>query len=295
MSAPALEEDNAFPPDTADAGVYSTHASAFEHSLVLLAMGADCWLVASPAGHHLRVPASVLPEARYQLALFDRESAGWPPPKVAEPDPAPSAGARRIVVTPLLWVLAIFAVFEAQARAPGLTAAGALDAERVLQHGEAWRAFTALWLHADLGHLVSNAGGGLLVFSALVATFGVRAAWTRLALAAVAGNALSVVLHHGGDYRSLGASTAVFAGLGLLVGRALRRIASGLVAGRDTKAARPWRAFFPPLAAGLAVLGLFGAGEVRVDVLAHATGFAAGLLAGFVREHGHAPGPARAD
>lgn len=35
-----------------------------------------------------------------------------------------------------------------------------------------------------------------------------------------------------------------------------------------------------PLAAGIAVLGLFGAGDVHIDVVAHTTGFAAGLFLG---------------
>ena len=45
----------------------------------------------------------------------------------------------------------------------------------------------------------------------------------------------------------------------------------------------PWRAVFVPLAAGLTLLGLFGAGDLRTDVGAHVTGFAAGLVLGFGR------------
>lgn len=75
-------------------------------------------------------------------------------------------------------------------------------------------------------------------------------------------------------YRSLGASTAIFAGLGLLTGRAIRIV---------VRADHPhrWRSVFVPLAAGLTMLGLYGAGGIHIDVLAHVTGFGAGLLIGF--------------
>jgi membrane associated rhomboid family serine protease len=258
-----------FPEGSVDAGIYATHRESFQHSLVVLAMGEPCWLIESAAGHHLRVESPALETVRQQLALFDRESIGWPPRPLL--DPAPPR--RNVPLSPLLWVLAIFAVFWAQGEWPGLTDATLLDARRVFAHGEWWRAASALWLHDDLAHLVSNAGGGLLVFSAVVATFGLGAGWLLLTGAAIAGNLAAAALHFGDDYRSLGASTAIFAGLGLLTGRAIRALA------RSDQSPR-WRTMFPPLASGVVVLGLFGAGGVNIDALAHATGFGAGLATG---------------
>jgi membrane associated rhomboid family serine protease len=175
----------------------------------------------------------------------------------------------------LLWVLAVIAAFWAQAKITGLTDAGLLDARRVFAHGEWWRVVTALWLHDDIGHLVSNTVSGFLVFSAVVGTFGPGAGWSLLAASAIAGNLAVVTLHYGEEYRSLGASTAIFAGLGLLVGRAVRVM---------SRSSHPhfWRTVLVPLAAGLAVLGLYGAGGMRTDVLAHATGFGAGLISAFI-------------
>jgi rhomboid protease GluP len=259
-----------FPEGTVDAGVYATQSEAFEHSLVVLAMGEACWLVTTDAGHHLRVEAAVLGEVRRQLASFDRESIGWPPQAPSEP-PTPR---RPLPLSPALWVLSIAAVFRAQGTRHEFTDTWLLDARRVFADGEWWRTASALWLHSDVAHLVSNAGSGLLVFSAVVATFGFRLGWVLLAVSAVAGNVAAVALHHGDDYRSLGASTAVFAALGLLVGRAVR------VMGRSRHPHR-WRTMLVPLASGLAVLGLFGAGGVNIDVLAHATGFCCGLALGF--------------
>ena len=71
----------------------------------------------------------------------------------------------------------------------------------------------------------------------------------------------------------IGASTAVFAGLGLLTGRAVRVI-------RGENGQLRWRTVFVPLAAGVTLLGLFGAGGLHTDVMAHATGFVAGLVLG---------------
>jgi membrane associated rhomboid family serine protease len=260
-----------FPEGTVDAGIYSTHDAGFERGVVVLAMGESCWLIEAPDGHHVRVQPAALEAVRQQLGCYDRECEGWPPAPAVDAGPL----RQRTPLSPWVWVLSIFGIFHAQEKWPALTDAALLDAGRVFDQGEWWRTGTALWLHGDLGHLVSNAGGGLLVFSAVVATFGLGAGWRRLIVSAATGNGVAVGLHHGEAYRSLGASTAVFAGLGLLAGRAVR------VVSRSRHPHR-WRTMGIPLAAGLAVLGLFGAGGVNIDVLAHATGFGSGLLIGFV-------------
>lgn len=252
-----------------DAGVYPTRAICLAHSLVVLAMGEACWMVRTDSGWHLRVKAAVAESARRQLDRYDRESIGWPPRRATDP----STVRRRPPLSPLLWAITVLAVFRLQGLRPGLTEAWLLDPGRIFGQGEWWRPFTALWLHGDLGHLVSNLGGGLWVFFAVLLTFGVRRGWVLLLASSVGGNLAAATLHAGGDYRSLGASTAVFAGLGLLVGRAVVTAARG-------QGTMRWRAMLVPLFSGLAVLGLFGAGGVNIDVLAHGTGFAAGVLTG---------------
>lgn len=268
--APASPEASPFPEETVDAGVYATHAEGFERGVVVLAMGEACWLIEAEGRHHLRVSPSIADAVRHQLACYDRECVSWPPRPTRDIVPVP----KHVPLSPLLWVLSIFAAFWAQGARPGLTDAALLDADRVFNHGEWWRAVSALWLHGDVGHLVANAGGGLLVFTAVVATFGFRAGWWSLAGAAILGNAAAVILNHGQPYRSLGASTAVFAALGLLTGRAVRVMS-------HARHPQRWRTLLVPSAAGLAVLGLLGAGGVNIDVLAHATGFAAGGALGF--------------
>lgn len=259
-----------FPDGTVDAGIYATYSEGFEHSLVVLAMGETCWLVSTESGHHLRVEPAILDNARRQLAHFDRERIGWPPRPFVDEAPL----IRHVPLSPLSWVLGIFASYWAQGERPGLTDAALLDARRVFEHGEWWRTWTALWLHADLGHLISNAANGFMIFSVVIATFGLYAGWSLIGAAAIAGNLATVAFHAGDDYRSLGASTAVFAALGLLVGHAVRVVSQANHPHR-------WRTLLTPLFAGLIILGLYGAGGVEVDVLAHALGFTAGLLFGF--------------
>jgi rhomboid protease GluP len=252
------------------AGAYPTAEEGFEHGLVVLAMGSPYWLVPDDAGFRLLVEPQALEAVRGELACFDRESIGWPPRPIAE-DPL-----RRFELsTPLLWALVLMAAYCAQGLLPGrLEDAGALDAQAVFDRGEWWRLGTALFLHADLGHLISNMLSGIFAFSAVLSTIGRRRGWLLLALASVTGNLAIAALNYPGPYRSLGASTAIFAALGLLTGRAIRAVQWD---GRPHR----WQAVFAPLAAGITLLGLFGAGGLHIDVGAHATGFAAGLIWGF--------------
>jgi len=270
--APADADRGRDPGDLAEAGVYATAAEGFDHGLVVLAMGESYCLVCADAGFRLLVEPAVLAAVRDQLACYDRESAGWPPRAAVEEAPP----ARRFEwFTPLLWALAVMTVFWCQGRWPGrLELAGALDPQAVFDRAEWWRPATALFLHTDLEHLVSNLVSGFFVFAALTATFGRRRGWLRLLLASVAGNIAVAGLNYPGPYRSLGASTAIFAALGLLTGRAVRRL-------HRPGPAHRWRGVLAPLAAGLALLALFGAGGPHTDIGAHVTGFASGLALGF--------------
>ena len=273
MPSPDPSDDtdgDPFPGDLAEAGVYPTAAEGFEHGLVVLAMGQPYWLLPSGGQFRLLVEPQALGAVLRELACYDRESIGWPPRPHAE-----NPLRRFELATPLLWALLVMASYCGQGLWPGrLEDAGALDAQAVFDRGEWWRLGTALFLHADLGHLVSNELSGVFAFSAVLSTMGRRRGWLLLALSSVTGNLAIAALNYPGPYRSLGASTAIFAGLGLLTGRAIRAVRRG---GRPHR----WQAVFAPFAAGITLLGLFGAGGIHIDVGAHATGFAAGLIWGF--------------
>ena len=268
------------PEALAEAGVYSTKGDGFDHGLVVLAMGSPYWLMPFESRYRLMVEPGVAAEAREQLLKFYRESAHWPP----DPEPRHPRAERADLASPLAWALAVVATYWAQGRWPGrLEELGALDG-RVFSRAEVWRPATALFLHADSGHVISNLFAGYFVFSAVVTTSGRRRGWLALAGASVAGNLLAAGLRATEAYESIGASTAVFAVLGILTGRAIRSMARA-------PAPRRMRGIFTPLAAGLVTLALYGAGGVEVDALAHLTGFSAGVAAGFMA--GRATDPVR--
>jgi rhomboid protease GluP len=89
-------------------------------------------------------------------------------------------------------------------------------------------------------------------------------------LAATGANALNAWVQSV-DHRSIGASTAVFAALGMLVTYTWWR---GYL--RDT----PWRGRIAPIVAGLGLLGFTGTGGENTDLGAHLFGFIAGLGTG---------------
>ena len=82
-------------------------------------------------------------------------------------------------------------------------------------------------------------------------------------------------------HRAVGASTAVFAALGLLAGMAWRE--------RLTLRERLWYRW-APLIAGSCLLTLLGAGNAHVDVLGHALGFILGIGVGWVHAQVGLPG-----
>lgn len=271
MSAldPAGTSPEQLPLDLQELGVFPTAAEGFERGLVVLATGHPYWLVPGETGHRLLVAPEAYEHAREQLARFEREQTRWPPPPVAD---ALLLGRGRVVF-PVGWIAVMLAAFWAQGMWPWLTLRGALDATAVVDRSEWWRVVTALFLHSDADHFLANGFAGFFLFAAVLSTIGRVRGWALLAIASATTNALLAVLSYPGPYRSLGASTMIFAALGVLTGRALRLVA---------RAQHPhrWRAMFIPLAASGTTLALYGAGGQQVDLAAHAVGFLAGLVAG---------------
>lgn len=268
----------------AEAGRYATAAAAFERGLVALAMGSPFWLREDAGEHRLLVQREAAEAVREQLSHFERESGAGRPPKLANASATRRESETKWidgVFLALIWGLVVIASHAAQARWPGFTEAGAMDARGVFERGEWWRAGTALFLHADLGHLVSNLFGGVFLFAAVFSTLGRARGGVALVVASVVANLARGAVHLPGEYHSLGASTALFAGLGLLTGNALGLACAGEGHGRGAGwgARRAWLA---TLGAGSSLLMLFGAGEGPVDVPAHAAGFLAGCAMGGV-------------
>lgn len=158
---------------------------------------------------------------------------------------------------------------------------------RAIVDGEVWRSVTAVTLHADAGHVLANAAFGLLFATMLAKDLGDGVAVAGMLAAAAAANLLSAAIA-APVHTSIGASTAVFGAVGMLVGLA----AAGRGSGRATGSS-PWLA----LGSGAALLALLGT-AARADVLGHALGFMTGVplgaLAGVLARRGWLPSGAAA-
>jgi membrane associated rhomboid family serine protease len=141
--------------------------------------------------------------------------------------------------------------------------------DRVPATGQWWRLFTAITLHADVGHLASNVATGLVVMGLAMARFGPGQAILAALLAGAVGNAAGLGLRPE-PYIGLGASGMVMGGLGLLTAQSLALL----------RAPRPaWRPVLAGAAGGGMLFVLVGLNPAG-DVLAHAFGFGSGLLFG---------------
>lgn len=263
-------QDPGVPPDLVELGVYPRERDAFERGLVVLSLGGDFWLLPGETGWRLLAEPAVERQARRQIAYYDRETVGWPP----KPPTAPLQVRRADFLSPLLWVLLTLWLYREQGLWAGeLEKRAALDTAALFDRAEWWRPFSALFLHGDLGHLCSNIASGYFAFATMLASFGRLRGWLLLLGASVLANTCVAALYYPGPYRSLGASTAIFAALGMLTGSAL----PGL---RGSRHPQRWRHLFAPILAGLGLLALFGSGGQNTDLAAHLYGFGWGLVAG---------------
>jgi membrane associated rhomboid family serine protease len=151
--------------------------------------------------------------------------------------------------------------------------AGRVDGE-LIRNGEVWRLFTALTLHSGIKHLLGNIVFG--VFFGLFAgrLLGSGVAWLAIVLAAASGNALNTLLLDPA-HRAIGASTAVFAALGIVAGY----VWSGQLMSQSQSR---WSSRYGPIVGGLALLMYTGTGGENTDIGAHFFGFVCGFGAGLI-------------
>jgi rhomboid protease GluP len=242
-------------------------ARANELALVLTARGVPFQRLPASRGWELWVPLADAPAAATELTLYRHENA-----REIGTRPLEEVGAGRAGV---LWyaatLLAVFFALHTYLFARDWLAAGRLEGGALLA-GEWWRAVTALTLHRELDHL-----GGNLVFGGFFGYFvgrylGVGFGWFAVLLAATGANVLNAWVQLP-THRSIGASTAVFAALGLLATYTWRR---GYL--RDT----PWRSRIAPIVAAIGLLAFTGTAGANTDLGAHLFGFIAGLGLGLL-------------
>lgn len=251
---------------------FSSLAEANDHGLVALAMGEDCRVDREDKENAfvLQVESEPTPRLERELDEFSEEtSAVQTPSRIAEGKLHPAGWSWYFA-----WMAVLLVVYRWQGL-PGNSYGRFLSSSHDLVHGhEWWRPFTSLFLHADLPHLAGNllTGLGFTVF--VSRTFGAWKAWVLIFLCGTLGNAWNCWLQYPEEFYSLGASTAVFAALGLLSG-------SGFVESWRMRPHWTWPKVVAPLLAGLILLGMLGTGkEPQTDVLGHVCGFITGLGAG---------------
>lgn len=258
-------------PDLIEAGVYPDIQTAADRALVCLALGAGYWLFEENGEFVLYVEVTEYERLAPELAAFEREEAARLP---AGREPG-AASAVSIFV--FVWVMLI--AFLIQSRDPDRWVEfGGTSRALTIEAGEWWRAWTALLLHGDIVHLASNIFFGAIFIYAVLPLLGAPLAWAAILLAGGLGNLVNSALSLDRHVTTIGASTAVFATLGVLTACRARD-----AAGRSLR--QNVRRVLLPVGSGLALLALYGAGEAdargqQIDYMAHLFGFAMGLLTG---------------
>ena len=243
---------------------------AEEWELALVAQGLSPSLRWGQEGFVLSVPATEQDRAVAGLAAYEKEN-----PRELPAEESPAAPPDLVVGASVAAILLLFFVITAWWSDLPWFERGSADSERLLR-GELWRTVTALTLHTNLAHALSNAIAIALFLGALSSTMGPGLASALVLVAGASGNLVNALVH-GSAHVSVGGSTSVFGAVGILGGSALARRGREKLINR-----RAWL----PLAATLALLAMLGTGGEHVDVLAHLFGFvfgaALGTLYGFV-------------
>ncbi len=239
---------------------------AEEWKLVLLSQGLSPRIHWSSEGLVLSVPATEVDRARAGLSAYQRENAAKAEPSSA---PAEMPGALAASAAAGLLIPFFFSITVKWLPNVPWFERGSADAYRIL-HGELWRTVTALTLHADVAHAVSNAFAAALFFGGVFSVLGPGLGFALVLAAGVIGNFANALMR-GAPHLSLGASTMVFGALGLL---------GGLSVARHRQRASGRRRAWLPIFAALALLGILGTAGERVDVWAHLLGLLAGGVLG---------------
>jgi membrane associated rhomboid family serine protease len=242
--------------------------SCSDRALVLASVRIPYQLIDDGLSCALVVPAEYSARAVEELRLYEDEN----PPvrtkvrkRIVYQDAVPGVVGYVLVVCVVAW-LAGYSIFGSN-----WFVAGRVDGT-LIRDGEWWRTITALTLHSGVRHLLGN-----LVFGVFFGIFAGRllgsgVAWLAVVIAAALGNVANTLLLDS-THRSIGASTAVFATLGLLAGYVWR----GQLMAQDR-----WSTRFGPIVGGLALLMFTGTGDENTDIGAHLLGFICGFAMGML-------------
>ncbi len=241
---------------------------ARDYELLFLAREIPFSRKTDPSQHTLVIPNAFSTKAKREMELFHKENRRWPSNYALGMQKTPHFPFIHEIV---LLCLAAFHWISTRPNAPhSWIEKGRSSAEDILS-GQWTRSVTALTLHGDYTHLLSNLAALWLFVSGVSQYVGSGMAWFLVLLSGALGNILSAWFF-GIDHFSIGASTSVFGAVGILGGmRAISRFFEGAT----------WKRSILPIAAALALLAMLGANP-ETDVMAHLFGFLAGLVVGLL-------------
>ncbi|HLP76663.1 MAG TPA: rhomboid family intramembrane serine protease [Candidatus Paceibacterota bacterium] len=239
-----------------------TQRQAMDWSLALISQGIESTIDRSDEnGWGLIVPEDQQARAQETIERYLAENRRWPWRQEIRQEVFFDWGA-------IAWMFLLAVFYALEAHGPDFRAAGLMRSDAVM-HGQWWRLFTAVCLHADVAHLASNLSVGVFLLGLTMGRYGTGAGLLAAFLAGAGGNVATWLMFP--DHRSLGASGMVMGCVGLLAAQAFS-------VGRN-----PYSIKYAVsgIVGGLFLFLLLGLGP-GTDVLAHFGGFASGLLLGTI-------------
>jgi rhomboid protease GluP len=270
------EEWLAIPPDLGDweAEGLLSERRVRRWALVLDARKVPCRIESGGMGWRLLVPPDYFAAARNELRLFEEENRGWPPP---EPPATPQVDNTLATLSVLFLLATFYNLTRLDLSLSGHNPVDWIELGKAhagkIMDGQWWRLITALTLHGDWLHLISNLAFGGLFIVWLCRDLGSGLAWSLLLGSGILGNLANACLQPPA-HSSVGASTLVFGAVGALAALSMVRF-------RRIRKKR----WVLPIAAALALLALLGTEGKNTDLGAHLFGFLFGLVLGLSAEY----------
>lgn len=235
---------------------------AMDWSLVLVSQGIESVIEGDARGWELLVPVGEYEQAIATIRQYRHENRHWSWQRQM------FKGGLVFDWASISWVILLL-FFAWLMPAYQLKTRGILDIAPD-GHGKWWRVFTAIWLHADVEHLATNAAIGFVLLGLCMGRFGTGVGLLSAYLAGASAYAIEFVIPAEPHY-SLGASGMVMGSLGILA----------------TQSFFLWRTRYgrkyvvSAIAAGMMLFMLFGLAP-GTDIVAHFGGFVIGLAFGGV-------------
>lgn len=254
-------------------GRFPSYDSSGDCVLLILSMGIPCWIFLRDGYYEVMVERAHVQAVRKQMEVSSRENAHWPPRPIK---PGPQMWRSVPLGYPLVVCAVMGLLYALQHHYFGsgiLARVAGLDASAVVDHHQWWRPLTALMLHGDLSHLLGNLGMGFVFAWFLSRSWHVSVIFASVSLSAWLGNSINAFFQYPDPRLSYGASTAVFALVGLIVGNAMTE-------GVPPAGKHPILRLFFPLLTGIIILGWWGTAGANTDVSAHVFGLASGIPIG---------------